>query len=97
LRGVLSPTHPTQDANLLNAVRIYSGTRLQEALDQIELAKSKPIWLNLFTHDVRQNPSEFGCTPEEFDKVVKAVKESGLRVMTVDDAYRTIEKRKQVS
>ncbi len=97
LRGVLSPTHATQDANLLNAVRIYSGSRLQDALNQIERAKSKPIWLNLFTHDVRQNPSEFGCTPEEFQKIVKAVKESGLRVMTVDDAYRTIEKRKLVS
>jgi len=90
-RGVLSPTHPKQDSNLLKAARIYSGKSLQDALRQIELAKNTPIWLNFFTHDVRENPSQFGCTPSEFQTVVNAVKDSGLRVMTVDKAYRAIQ------
>lgn len=90
-RGVLTPTNPKQDTNLLKAVRVYSGQRLEQALEQIETAKTTPIWLNLFTHDVRENPSDFGCTPAEFQTIVKAVKASGLPVMTVDGAYRTIE------
>jgi len=97
LRGVLTPTNTSQDANLLNAARVYSGDRFQSALKQIEIAKTKPQWLNLFTHDVRENPSEFGCTVEEFQTIVTAVRNSGLRVMTVDDAYRTIIKRRQIS
>ena len=97
LRGVLTPTNAPQDANLLNAVRIYSGERFEAALQQIETAKTKPQWLNFFTHDVRENASDFGCTPEEFQRIVTAVKESGLRVMTVDNAYRTIETQKTIS
>lgn len=89
-RGVLTSTHAEQDANLLNATRIYSGHRLQEALDQIEAAKTSPQWLNFFTHDVRENPSDFGCTPAEFKQIIMAVKESGIRVMTVGNAYDAI-------
>ncbi len=97
LRGVVCSNRTSQDANLLEAVRVYSGESIEKALEQVEFAKTNPQWLNLFTHDVRDNPSDFGCTPEEFLKVVKAVRESGLRVMTVDDAYRTIDKRRQTS
>ncbi len=97
LRGVLSPTTPWQDANLLNAIRIYSGSRFDAALQQIEAAKTTPQWLNFFTHDVREKPSDFGCTPHEFQKIVNAVRDSGLRVMTVDDAFRKIVKRRHTS
>jgi len=97
LRGVLSPSNSSQDANLLKAVRVYSGERLKAALQQIESAKTRPLWLNLFTHDVRQNPSNFGCTPEEFQSIVSAVKDSGLRVMTVDNAYRSIVEKGHVT
>ena len=93
-RGVLTPLGPKQDANLLKATRVYSGERFQEALSQIEAAKQTPKWLNFFTHDVRENPSEFGCTPEEFQEFVAAVKDSGLRVMTVADAYDAIQKQR---
>ena len=97
LRGVKSPKSTKQDANLLNAARVYSGERLQAALEMIEKSKTTPQWLNLFTHDVRESPSDFGCTPEEFETIVTAVKKAGLRVMTVDDAYRAIDKRLQTS
>ena len=90
LRGVVRSRFSKQDAHLLNAVRIYSGADLSEALQKIKSAKTTPQWLNFYTHDVRENPSHFGCTPTEFKKIVSAVKEAGLRVMTVDDAYRTL-------
>lgn len=97
LRGVITSSRASQDANLLSAVRVYSGKRLEAAMQKIEAAKTKPQWLNLFTHDVRDNASDFGCTPQEFQKIVTAVKESGIRVMTVDEAYHIIERRKTTS
>jgi len=90
LRGVVKSKFISQDADLLNAVRLYSGSDLKIAIKRINDAKTSPQWLNLFTHDVRDNPSEYGCTPAEFKTVIKAVKEAGLRVMTVDQAFQTI-------
>lgn len=90
LRGVINYNHNQQDGNLMNATRVYSGPDLEAASHAIETAKTSPQWLNLFTHDVRENPSDYGCTPAEFQHVVDSVKRSGLRVMTVDAAYRTL-------
>lgn len=97
LRGVIVSNGSSQDANLLNAVRVYSGHDLESALRHIETAKSAPQWLNLYTHDVRENPSPFGCTPKEFETIVAAVKATGLPVMTVDEAYRTLDEKRRLS
>ena len=86
---VTAPTE-TQDANLLWATRVYSNDTIELVLERIETAKKTPHWLHLYTHDVRENPSQFGCSIYDFRTVVNAVKESGLRVMTVDQAYETI-------
>ena len=94
LRGVINHNKLSQDANLLNATRVYSGQDLKAAIDAIIQAKSTPCWLNLYTHDVRDNPSDFGCTPDEFKTVVQAVKATGLPVLTVDAAYRKIRERR---
>ncbi len=93
LRGVVKPGWMGQDANLLNAVRVYSGPDLDIAFQKIKAAKTSPHWLHLYTHDVRENPSDFGCTPNDFQKIIAAIKEAGLRVMTVDEAFRTIQQR----
>ncbi len=90
LRGVISPQDQIQDASLLKAARLYSNDSVELALDEITKAKDSPKWLHLFTHDVRDNPSKFGCTRDDFAKIIKAVIKSGLPVMTVDKAYRTI-------
>ena len=90
LRGVVSPTSAAQDANLLWATRLYSNDSIEFALEKITQAKTTPQWLHLYTHDVRDTPSEFGCTQEDFQLIVNAVKASGLEVMTVDEAYQSI-------
>jgi len=89
LRGVVTAPTTTQDANLLWATRVYSDT-IEHALEKIAAAKETPQWLHLYTHDVRETPSKFGCTPNEFQSIINAVKESGISVMTVDNAYRAI-------
>ena len=90
LRGVVTSTTSTQDANLMWATRIYSNDSIGLALEKIKQAKLAPQWLHLFTHDVRDTPSKFGCTREDFQIIINAVKDSGLQVMTVDEAYRSI-------
>lgn len=92
LRGVVSSENPAQDRNLLNAMRVYSNDSIDLAISQINEATKSPQWLHLFTHDIRDTPSEFGCTVEDFKTIITAVKDSALRVMTVDEAYRTITK-----
>lgn len=52
------------------------------ALSAIESAITEPTWLHIFTHDVRQNPSDFGTSPESFMRIAKAARASGLCIAT---------------
>ncbi len=97
MRGVISPKTPAQDANLLNAMRVYSDETVELAITQISTLAETPQWLHFFTHDVRDTPSEFGCTPENFSRIVAAVKSSGVAVMTVDQAYASLQQQRNVS
>lgn len=44
-------------------------------------------WLIFATHDVTENPSPFGCTPELFAEVVRAATNSGARILPVAAAW----------
>ena len=90
LRGVVTAPTAIQDANLMWATRVYSNDSIEMTLEKITAAKDTPQWLHLYTHDVRDTPSKFGCTKEDFQTVLTAIKESGIPVMTVDEAYRAI-------
>lgn len=90
LRGVLPPQNSKTDANFLPAIPIYSGRNVNIAMEEIANLPQTQRWLNLFTHDVRDHPSPFGCTPDEFQRVVSAVKTSGARIMSVKEAYHTL-------
>ena len=47
-------------------------------------------WLIFSTHDVCPAPTPYGVTPELFESVVRWSLESGARVLTVEEATRTI-------
>jgi peptidoglycan/xylan/chitin deacetylase (PgdA/CDA1 family) len=49
-------------------------------------AKSKNAWVILYTHDVRDQPSEWGCTPEVLKGLVEGAIADGFQVLTVRDA-----------
>ena len=40
-------------------------------------------WLIFSTHDVRENPSPYGCTPGFFEAVVSYAVQSGARILTL--------------
>lgn len=91
-RGICSrEAHEDIDLNQIGANRLYAGAEYEKLLRQIERVKDTPGWLPIFTHDVRDNPSQYGCTPAQMRNVINAVKESGAQVLTMADAIEHME------
>lgn len=74
------------DLNLLKAVALDGGKAgLEKALRAIHEARREPGWLIFYGHDVRENPSEWGCTPEFLATVCAEVDTQDLPVLTVGE------------
>jgi len=56
----------------------------------IEANNRKKGWLIFATHDVSESPTQFGCTPAFFEKVVRYSSYSGAKVLTVSEALDNI-------
>jgi peptidoglycan/xylan/chitin deacetylase (PgdA/CDA1 family) len=78
---------PEVDLNLLRANSLYGDldgvARAEELIRENAERKS---WLIFYTHDVRPNPSAFGCTPRLFEAAVSCAVRSGCRILTVQEA-----------
>ena len=75
------------DLNLLKAVPLDGGEAgLARALAAVREAQDHPGWLIFYGHDVRENPSEWGCTPAFLKTVCNAVAEAGIAVLPVGEA-----------
>jgi len=75
---------PDIDLNLLRANRLYGDVdQRSEVADLIQENAKRKSWLIFYTHDVRPNPSEYGCTPELFEFAVSEAARSGCRIITV--------------
>ena len=91
-RGIRSREYDEDiDLNQIRSNRLYAGADFEKIMSQISRIKDKPGWLPIFTHDIRDNPSIFGCTPEQMKQVIKAVKQSGAQVLTMADAVEQME------
>jgi peptidoglycan/xylan/chitin deacetylase (PgdA/CDA1 family) len=77
---------PTTDLNLLRANSVYGDVdgfaQLEALLSENEERKG---WLLLYTHDVRVDPSPFGCTPALLEKVVSRATAKGARLVPVQE------------
>ena len=54
-----------------------------------EAAASKG-WLTAYGHDVSDRPTDYGCTPEDLDRVLRAAKSVGLEIAPVGVAWATM-------
>ena len=79
-RGTEAGVNRVADLNDLRANAIYEH-RGTDAL--FRMIDENDGWLIFYTHDVRQNPSEFGCTPATFEAVARRVAASGAVVKPV--------------
>lgn len=88
-RGIHSPLGGTLDLGLAASARLYSD-QIETTLDLIKTAAREKRWLILFGHDVRDNPSDFGCTPAELFRIIDTIAYLGLDVLTVRDALKKV-------
>lgn len=61
--------------------------RRREARDLpalIAAAAQRRGWLTVYTHDVSDRPSDWGCTPRELDELIRMALEAGLAVLPFD-------------
>ena len=87
LRGIMPGIHYNKvDLNQIKSVPIYTGPVLPHTVKFIESLKRKPGWLTLFTHDIRENPSEWGCTPEDFAQILDLIHNTGAIVLPIQEA-----------
>ncbi len=82
-RGLIDPTY-------LEAVRIYNRHGIEKCLDLVSACARDGGWLIFYTHDVCDEPSDYGCTLEQFAELVKSVSYNGLSVLTVKKALSII-------
>ncbi len=85
---LLRATHPGLiarggDLNQAPAVAVEGPHAVETATHWLQRAKAQNAWLILYTHDVTEAPSPYGCTPAAFQAVVDLVARMGLEVVTV--------------
>ena len=79
------------DLNLLCAFFLEQSRENPEAVKRLinQNAQARG-WLIFATHDVRDTPSRFGCTPAFFEQVVQWSLESGARILPVVKALEVL-------
>ena len=63
------------------------GTRASaRAIEAAGTLPDHPGWLIYYAHDIQDEPTQWGCTPAQFERVCEAVEASGAQVMTMAEA-----------
>ena len=57
---------------------------------QMAEAGASKGWLTAYGHDVSDRPTDYGCTPEDLDRVLRAAKSAGLEIAPVGVAWATM-------
>lgn len=82
----------TTDLNQLSAFFLEKSRHnievIKNLIYQNHLARG---WLILATHDISENPSPFGCTPEFFDEIVRYAVRTGVEIKPVTEALNTLQ------
>lgn len=83
---------PVADLNLLRANSLYGDLdRCYKAETLLLENVRRRGWLIFYTHDVRWNPSPFGCTPAHLDRVASLAEKIGCNIVSVREAMSMIQ------
>jgi peptidoglycan/xylan/chitin deacetylase (PgdA/CDA1 family) len=87
-RGVDAGLNAGQlDVGQLKAVGLEAGKKHYDAVDRfVTRAAAIGAWLVVYTHDVQDRPSSYGCRPRDLDQLVQSAKAAGLEVLPVKAA-----------
>lgn len=93
-RGIEEGINQDQtDLYNLKTVKLYEQRySLDFIYTKIDEAVACNGWLIFYTHDVQENPSEWGCSPAYFEAVVKKCTEMNIKILTVNEALNQIER-----
>lgn len=47
-------------------------------------------WLTAYGHDVSDRPTDYGCTPDDLDRVLRAAKGAGLAILPIGQAWALV-------
>jgi len=79
------------DLNQLSAYFLEkSRDNFQAVKDVIDHNRQACGWLIFATHDISNNPTPFGCTPEFFERVVEYAIGSGAQIVPVVEALEVL-------
>ena len=75
----------------LKAIKLYEGKYpLSTIFETIDDAINHGGWLIFYTHDVKDDFSDVGCSPTYFEAIVKKCSEWGAEVLKINSALDTI-------
>ena len=76
------------DRNLLQAIGLESRRLPHYDLEAlVACAAEAPGWLIAYGHDVESDPTPYGCTPEDLDRLIRLAKAAGLEILPVGEAW----------
>ncbi|MBC6981917.1 polysaccharide deacetylase family protein [Caulobacter sp. 17J80-11] len=78
------------DLNQLPAVGVEGPDGEAVACRWMDRAAERGGWLILYTHDVREGASAFGCTPRALGRLVDRALEAGFEPVTVAEGVRRL-------
>jgi peptidoglycan/xylan/chitin deacetylase (PgdA/CDA1 family) len=78
------------DLNQAPAVGVEGPCGERTALAWLARAIRRKAWLILYSHDVSDAPTEWGCTPGALDRLIEAARAGGCDIVTVAEGARRI-------
>ena len=86
LRGVHKGlVHDGGDRNQLPGVGIEGDNGESVARAWIDRAVAENAWLILYTHDVRETPSAWGCTPDALERLIVHARAAGCDIRSIGE------------
>ena len=79
------------DLNSLKGIKLYENKNSKEKIDLIlEKFNPKGGWLVFYTHDVQENYTSGGCSPEYFEYVIKKCLEAGFEIKSIKQGIASL-------
>jgi len=80
-----------EDRGLIKSIGLESRRLPGYDLDAL-MAKTAALngWLTAYGHDVSDDPTDYGCTPDDLDRVLTAAKGAGLEILPIGAAWERV-------
>lgn len=92
MRGIAAGImHEQADLNQIRSTPLFDGPSFEMAIAQIKSLSTRPGWLTLFTHDIQDSPTPWGCTPGQMEAAITAAISVDALILPVADAIDKIQ------